>query len=79
MTDTRKRTDFDVTIIGGGVVGIAIFERFTQNFPSKRICLLEKELPITGASSGNSGVFHTGFDAPPGRLSDFSFFYKSKN
>lgn len=56
-----------MVIVGGGVVGIAILERFTQIFPGKRVCLLEKHLPITGASAGNSGVFHTGFDAPPGR------------
>lgn len=58
----------DIVIVGGGVVGCAILERLQSIFPSNSCCLIEKnEFIISGASSGNSGILHTGFDAPPQR------------
>ncbi|XP_059171542.1 glycerol 3-phosphate dehydrogenase-like [Physella acuta] len=58
-----SETDYDVGIVGGGVVGCAVlFELSRQGF---RCVLLEKSLDImTGASAGNSGMLVTGFDAP---------------
>lgn len=58
---------FDVAIVGGGVVGCAIARRFTLE--GARVAVLEKAHDVLdGASKGNSGILHTGFDAPPGSL-----------
>ncbi|EBP9818633.1 NAD(P)/FAD-dependent oxidoreductase [Salmonella enterica] len=57
----------DVVVIGGGVVGCAVFRRFT--LLGARVLLLEKgEDILSGASKANSAILHTGFDAPPGSL-----------
>ena len=56
-----------VVIIGGGVVGCAIFRRLAM--AGLRPVLLEAGRDIlSGASKGNSALLHTGFDAPPGSL-----------
>ncbi|QKJ88157.1 FAD/NAD(P)-binding oxidoreductase [Paramixta manurensis] len=57
----------DVVVIGGGVVGCALFRRFT--LMGARTLLLEKGGDIlSGASKANSAILHTGFDAPTGSL-----------
>ncbi|HVZ01414.1 MAG TPA: NAD(P)/FAD-dependent oxidoreductase [Dongiaceae bacterium] len=57
----------DVVIIGGGVVGCAIFRRLA--IAGLRPLLLERGADIlSGASKGNSAILHTGFDAPTGSL-----------
>jgi glycerol-3-phosphate dehydrogenase len=56
-----------VVIIGGGIVGLAVFRALsTRNI--KCILLEKNEDIISGASSGNSGIFHTGFDEPPNSI-----------
>ncbi|HEV7254719.1 MAG TPA: NAD(P)/FAD-dependent oxidoreductase [Mesorhizobium sp.] len=58
---------FDVAVVGGGVVGCAIARRFTLD--GARVVVLEKAHDVLdGASKGNSGILHTGFDAPPASL-----------
>ena len=58
---------FDIAVIGGGVVGLAILRRFAMSGLS--CVLLEKGTDIlSGASKGNSALLHTGFDAPPKSL-----------
>ena len=58
---------FDIAVIGGGVVGLAILRRFAMSGLS--CVLLEKCADIlSGASKGNSALLHTGFDAPPKSL-----------
>ncbi|MFO1033556.1 MAG: NAD(P)/FAD-dependent oxidoreductase [Hyphomicrobiales bacterium] len=58
---------FDIAIIGGGVVGLAILRRMSM--AGYRCLLLERGADIlSGASKGNSALLHTGFDAPPGSL-----------
>jgi glycerol-3-phosphate dehydrogenase len=57
----------DVVVIGGGVVGCAIFRRLA--LAGLKPLLLEKgDDVLSGASKGNSAILHTGFDAPPGSL-----------
>jgi glycerol-3-phosphate dehydrogenase len=57
----------DVVIIGGGVVGCAIFRRLALG--GLKPLLIEAGGDIlSGASKGNSAILHTGFDAPPGSL-----------
>lgn len=58
---------YDVAVIGAGVVGCAVARRLTLD--GARVVVLEKAADILdGASKGNSGILHTGFDAPPGSL-----------
>ncbi|NIA69222.1 NAD(P)/FAD-dependent oxidoreductase [Pelagibius litoralis] len=54
-------------MIGAGVVGCAIARRFALE--GARVIVIEKAADILdGASKGNSGILHTGFDAPVGSL-----------
>lgn len=65
MTSHRDR--FDIAIIGGGVVGCALFRRFALG--GLRTVLLERGTDIlSGASKANSAMLHTGFDAPTGSI-----------
>ena len=58
---------FDIAVIGGGVVGLAILRRLAMSGLS--CVLLERGADIlNGASKGNSALLHTGFDAPPESL-----------
>ncbi len=58
---------FDVAVIGAGVVGCAMARRFALE--GARVIVVEKAADILdGASKGNSGIMHTGFDAPVGSL-----------
>lgn len=64
---TQLNENVDVVVIGGGVVGCAVFRRFT--LMGARVLLLEKGGDIlSGASKANSAILHTGFDAPTGSL-----------
>ncbi|MGB9661072.1 MAG: NAD(P)/FAD-dependent oxidoreductase [Moorellaceae bacterium] len=59
--------EYDVVIIGAGVVGTAI-ARLLSSYHLK-LALVEKEADVgCGASKANSAIVHTGFDAPPGTL-----------
>ena len=58
---------FDFAVIGGGVVGCAMLRRLALAGCST--VLLERDADIlSGASKGNSGILHTGFDSTPGTL-----------
>jgi glycerol-3-phosphate dehydrogenase len=58
---------FDLAVIGAGVVGCAIARRAALE--GARVVVLEKAWDVLdGASKGNSGILHTGFDAPEGSL-----------
>src|SRR3546814_14378839 len=55
----------DVAVIGAGVVGCAVARRLT--LAGARVVVAAKAVDILdGASKGNRGILHTGFDAPPG-------------
>ncbi len=59
--------DFDVLIIGAGVVGLAVAEQFTRHH--YKVLIAEKELKIgTGVSSRNSEVIHAGIYYPKDSL-----------
>jgi L-2-hydroxyglutarate oxidase len=59
----------DVTIIGGGIVGLAVALEITKRFPRLRLLLLEKENRVgLHQSSHNSGVIHSGIYYKPGSL-----------
>ncbi len=62
-----EEEDFDVIIVGAGVVGCALFKEFAEQ--GAKTLLIEKANDILeGASKGNSALLHTGFDAPPESL-----------
>ena len=59
----------DVAIIGGGIVGLATAYRLTQQFPNRRVVVLEKEANVAAHQTGhNSGVLHSGIYYKPGSL-----------
>jgi glycerol-3-phosphate dehydrogenase len=64
---TAGRHDFEVAVVGAGVVGCAVALALARRGVS--IALLEAEPePALGASGTNSGILHTGFDSLPGEL-----------
>ena len=60
-------TDFDIIIIGGGIVGLASAYKIMLNHPDIRIAVLEKEDKLAKHQTGhNSGVIHSGLYYEPG-------------
>lgn len=60
---------FDLTIIGGGIVGLATALEVTQRYPRLRVAVLEKEERLAAHQTGhNSGVIHSGIYYKPGSL-----------
>lgn len=58
---------YDVAILGGGVIGCAIFNKLTRLGVSS--VLIEKGSDVAvGTSKANSGIVHAGFDAKTGSL-----------
>ena len=65
--------NFDIIIVGGGLIGLSTAFKIQKQLPDKRILLLEKEKLLASHQSGrNSGVLHSGLYYKPGSL-------KSKN
>ncbi|MGA2185612.1 MAG: L-2-hydroxyglutarate oxidase [Bryobacteraceae bacterium] len=57
----------NITIVGGGIVGLATAFRIGQRFPDARLTVLEKEPGVGRHQSGNnSGVLHAGLYYKPG-------------
>ena len=60
---------YDVSIIGGGIVGLATALKIKETNPGLKVCLLEKEKEIALHQTGNnSGVIHAGIYYKPGSL-----------
>lgn len=67
MSAESHRDIADVAVIGAGVVGCAVARRLA--LAGARVVVVEKAVDVLdGASKANSGILHTGFDAPPGSL-----------
>lgn len=65
--------EFDVAIVGGGIVGAATAYKLQMAFPDLSIGLLEKEEKLADHQTGhNSGVIHSGIYYKPGS-------YKARN
>jgi glycerol-3-phosphate dehydrogenase len=59
--------DYDVAVVGGGVVGCAIARELTRY--RLRVVVLDRESDVARGTSGkNSGVVHTGFNVPTGSV-----------
>ncbi|GAB4395977.1 MAG: L-2-hydroxyglutarate oxidase [Microscillaceae bacterium] len=64
-----RKPDFDILIIGGGIVGLATAFVLKNQKPSLRVAVLEKEKDIARHQTGhNSGVIHSGIYYKPGSL-----------
>jgi L-2-hydroxyglutarate oxidase LhgO len=62
-------TTFDIVVVGGGVVGLAIARQLLLEEPSLRLAVLDKENRVAVHASGhNSGVLHAGFYYAPDSL-----------
>ncbi len=60
-------TNYDIIIVGGGIVGLATAYKLTQQHPNKTILVLEKEKEVAAHQTGhNSGVIHSGIYYKPG-------------
>jgi L-2-hydroxyglutarate oxidase len=62
-----QRTEFDIAIVGGGIVGLATAFQLQTNFPKLNIIVFEKEKELAFHQTGrNSGVIHSGLYYKPG-------------
>jgi len=62
-------SQYDLTIIGGGILGLATALKITAIHPNLRLLLLEKEAELSRHQTGNnSGVIHSGLYYRPGSL-----------
>ncbi len=60
-----SKTEYDVAVIGAGVIGSAVARELSRYELS--ICVIEKEEDVcSGTSKANSGIVHAGYDAKPG-------------
>ncbi|GAA0678877.1 L-2-hydroxyglutarate oxidase [Kitasatospora atroaurantiaca] len=61
--------DFDVLVVGGGIVGLSTAYALTLARPGLRVALVEKEESFAQHQTGrNSGVIHSGVYYRPGSL-----------
>ena len=61
--------DFDIVVIGAGIVGLATAYALRMARPQARLAILEKEANVAAHQTGhNSGVLHSGIYYQPGSL-----------
>ncbi len=59
--------NYDVTVVGGGIVGLGTAYRLLEKRPQLKLLLLEKESRLAAHQTGNnSGVLHSGLYYKPG-------------
>ncbi|UMG91788.1 L-2-hydroxyglutarate oxidase [Nocardioides sp. TF02-7] len=58
-----------ITVVGGGIVGLAVARELTRRYDGLRVVVLEKEPRLAAHQTGhNSGVVHAGIYYRPGSL-----------
>ncbi len=74
MHDSQQsQNQYDIIVIGGGIVGLASAFKINLRYPDLKILVLEKEDHVAAHQTGhNSGVIHSGLYYKPGS-------YKAKN
>lgn len=62
-----KEFKYDISVIGGGIVGLATAYKLQKNYPDLNIVVIEKENELAFHQTGrNSGVIHSGLYYKPG-------------
>lgn len=65
METDMENMNYDVAVIGGGVIGCAVARELSRY--ELRTCVIERgEDVCSGTSKANSAIVHAGFDAEPG-------------
>lgn len=58
---------YDITVVGGGIVGVATAYKIQLKYPRLKIIVIEKEQHLASHQTGNnSGVIHSGLYYKPG-------------
>ena len=66
-TSIAMTQQFDLAIIGAGVVGLATAYKYQKKYPEATIAIFEKESRVAAHQTGrNSGVIHSGIYYKPG-------------
>ena len=64
-----QEAKYDIAIVGGGIVGLAIGYQIQREFPKLNLIILEKEKELAFHQTGrNSGVIHSGLYYKPNSL-----------
>lgn len=67
LASTARYENWDIAIIGGGIIGCAIARELSKY--DLKICIIEKEYDVAiHASSRNDGMIHPGIASPLGSL-----------
>jgi (S)-2-hydroxyglutarate dehydrogenase len=63
----QNKKIYDITIVGGGIVGVATAYKIQLKHPQLKILIIEKENKLADHQTGNnSGVIHSGLYYKPG-------------
>ncbi len=61
--------NFDLVVVGGGIIGVAALRSCLKRHPGLKACLVECEPELAAhQSSRNSGVVHVGYNQKPGTI-----------
>lgn len=63
----ENQNTYDITVVGGGIVGVATAYKIQLKYPQLKVIVIEKEQHLAFHQTGNnSGVIHSGLYYKPG-------------